>query len=104
MTEITEDLHFRPFTVLLGIILGCLFSIAFCTAIVGGVFWYLGDEAPRLATELDKLLEITWIFVVLTTLAALGFLGSLRNRMWRYLPLAALWAGLLLTGNYYWPS
>lgn len=104
MPPSAEDIHFRPFTVLLGIILGCLFSIAFCTAIVCGVFWFLSGDEPRIAGELARLFEITWIFAVLTTLAALSFLGSLRNRGWRYAPLAALWAGLALMANYYWPG
>lgn len=104
MTESAEDINFRPFTVLLGIILGTLFAIAFCTCIVGVVFWILGDEEPRLASEVHKLAEISWIFVALTLMAGFAFLGSLRDRRWRYAPLTGLWLGLILTGNYYWPT
>lgn len=103
MPAVNEDISFRPFTVLLGIILGSLFAIAFCTCIVGFVFWFIGDEEPRLAAEVGKLVEITAIFVVLTVFAAFSFLGSLRRARWRHAAMAALWLGLLLTGNYYWP-
>jgi hypothetical protein len=103
MHELDDDLSFRPFTVLLGIILGSLFAIAFCTGIVGLVFWLVQDESPRLNAELPKLIEITGIFVVLTLLAAGSFVGSVKRAGWRYWLLAGLWVGLLLTGSYYWP-
>jgi uncharacterized membrane protein len=103
MSNKAEELSFRPFTVLLGIILGTLFAIAFCTCIVGFVFWVLSDEAPRLASEIDSLIQITWIFVILTVLAAFSFIGSLKAADWRYLAIAGLWAGLFSTGYYYWP-
>jgi hypothetical protein len=103
MSNKADDLNFRPFTVLLGIILGTVFAITFCTCIVGLVFWYLGDEAPRLAAEVDGLMEIVQIFVVLTAFAATSFIATLKSLKWRYFPLTALWLGLLLTGYYYWP-
>ncbi len=98
-----EDASFRPFTVLLGIILGTLFAIVFCTLIVGLVFWILSDEEPRLAAEVGSLIEIVWIFAVLTIFAAGSFIGSLRRAGWRYAAMAALWLGILATGWYYWP-
>ena len=103
MTADAEDISFRPFTVLLGIILGSLFAITFCSAIVGFVFWFLADEEPRLAAELEGLIEMVSIFFVLTSFAALSFLGSLRAAGWRYPSMAALWLGLFATGWYYWP-
>lgn len=98
-----RDINFRPFTVLLGIVLGTVFSIAFSLAIVCFVFWYLQDEEPRLATEFDSLLKSTGIFIALSVFAGLSFISSLRQAAWRYLPMAGLWLGLLLAGLYYWP-
>ena len=103
MPNKADDLNFRPFTVLLGIILGTVFSITVCTCIVAFVFWYLGDEAPRLAAEVDNLVEIVQIFLVLTVLSAVSFITTLKSLKWRYFPLGTLWLGLLLTGYYYWP-
>jgi len=103
MPDHAADVTFRPFTVLLGIILGTLFAIFFCTFIVAFVFWFLQDESPRFATELEGLVAIVSIFMVLTISAAFSFMGSLRNAGWRYGPMLLLWAGLGLTGYYYWP-
>ncbi len=103
MHDKAEEANFRPFTVLLGIILGTLFAIFFCTLIVGLVFWLLGDEEPRVASEVGSLIEIVGIFAVLTIFAAGSFIGSLRRASWRYATLAALWLGLAATGWYYWP-
>jgi len=103
MSAKADDFSFRPFTMLLGIILGTLFAITFCTCIVGFVFWYLGDEEPRLAAEVGSLMRIVQIFLVLTALAAMSFIASLKSLPWRHISLCALWLGLLLTGYYYWP-
>ena len=104
MSDEAEDIHFRPFTVLLGIISGTLFSIAFGLLVVGFVFWVLGDEEPRVAAEVGGLLTSTFIFVCLSVATALSFYGSLRQTPWRYIAMACLWAGLLFAGRYYWPS
>ena len=88
---------------LLGILLGTLFAIAFGLMIVCLVFWILRNEEPRLAAEIDSLIVSTSIFVILSVVAGLSFFGSLRQTLWRYLPLAGLWLGLLLAGRYYWP-
>lgn len=103
MSETTEDLHFRPFTVLLGIILGTVFSIAFGLAVVCLVFWILREEEPRVAAEFGSLMVSTGIFMLLSVTAGLSFYGSIRNRSWRHAPMALLWLGLGLTGWYYWP-
>jgi len=99
----SKEIRFSPFTVFLGIVLGTLFAIAFCSSIVGVIFWMLSDESPRLASEIKPLAVLTAIFIVLTAFAAASFLGTLHRKPWRYLPLAALWLGLVLAGNHYWP-
>ena len=103
MPEPAEDINFRPFTVLLGICLGSLFSIAFGLSVVCLVFWILRDEEPRLAVEFGSLMVSTGIFTMLSLCAGLSFFGSLHLTIWRHLPMACLWLGLLLTGRYYWP-
>ena len=103
MSEPAEDINFRPFTVLLGICLGTLFSIAFGLSTVCLVFWILRDEAPRLAAEFGSLLISTGIFTTLSVCAGLSFYGSLHLTAWRYLPMICPWLGLLLAGRYYWP-
>ena len=71
----------QPFTVILGVVFGSLFSI-----------------------EMPELFRATLIFGSLALIAGFGFLGTIRHRTWRYAPLAILWVGLGLAGWYYWPS
>jgi hypothetical protein len=103
-TKNPQDISFGPFTVLMGILLGTVFSIAFSLSIVCFVFWYLQDEAPRLLAEFDSLLISTGIFTALSIVAGLSFFGSLKRTAWRHLPMTFLWLGLLSAGRYYWPQ
>lgn len=94
----------QPFTVILGVILGSLFSIAFSLAVVLLVFWILRNDHPRFDAEMPELFRATLIFGGLALLAGYSFLGTIRGREWRYASLAALWGGLAATGWYYWPG
>lgn len=94
----------QPFTVILGVVLGSLFSIAFSLAVVLLVFWILRDDHPRFDAEMPELFRATLIFGGLAVVAGFGFLGTLQRKPWRYAALALLWGGLLLTGWYYWPG
>ena len=94
----------KPFTVILGIALGSVFSIAFSLAGVLLVFWVLQDESPRFRNEMPELARSTLIFTALTVAAAFSFIGTLKQRSWRYATLLALWLGLAATGWYYWPA
>lgn len=94
----------QPFTMILGVILGSLFSIAFSLGVVLFVFWFLQDEHPRFDAEMPELFRNTLIFIGLVGMAAVSFLGTIRRRNWRYLSLALLWIGLLSAGWGYWPE
>ena len=94
----------QPFTVILGVVLGSLFSIAFSLAVVLLVFWILRGDHPRFDAELPELFRATLIFGALALLAGSGFFGTLKQTGWRYAPLALLWLGLLATGWFYWPD
>jgi len=94
----------RPFTVVLGILLGSLFSISFSLFVVLLIFWILQNDAPRFTEELPELLRSVLIFSSLTAIAAFGFVGTVRFRLWRYGCLVILWAGLFGTAVYYWPE
>ena len=94
----------NPFTVVLGITLGSLVSIAFSLGGVLFVFWFLQDESPRFAGEMPELLRSTAIFFALAATAAAGFIGTLKKKNWRHICLAFLWFGLMGTGWYYWPA
>jgi hypothetical protein len=104
VSKTTEDLHFSPFTVLLGIISGTVVAIAVSLCVVCLIFWILRNEEPRLMAEVGSLLLSTAIFLGLAGSASLSFYGSLKQLAWRHMPMTALWAGLLLAGLYYWPD
>ena len=63
----------------------------------------LGDEYPRLQREFDPLLASLFIFVGMTAISALRFYALLKKHVARYWAQVAMWAGILLTGWYYWP-
>lgn len=92
-----------PFTVILGVLMGTISAIAFGLAAVAFIFWLLQGEYPRVADEMPLLLRSAGIFAILSAASALGFLGTLRQRQWRYPVLGFFWLGLLATGWYYWP-
>ena len=94
----------HPFTAVLGFLAGSLVSLAFGLAVVLLIFWMLQNDHPRFAAELPEIARAFLMFFVLAVLAAVGFLGVVREREWRYMPLALTWLGLLLVGWYYWPS
>lgn len=94
----------QPLTVILGIVLGSVFSIAFGLAIVWFIFGMRRAEDARFATELPELARATVLFTIVTVIAAFAFVGSLQAASWRRWPLAALLAGLTGIGIYYWPA
>jgi hypothetical protein len=93
----------RPVTAVTLIVLGSCFAIMVSLAAVIIVVLVLGDEYPRLQHEFDPLLRSLAIFVGMTIIATASFFALLKNHNARYWAQAAMWAGLLLTGWYYWP-
>jgi len=94
----------QPFTVILGVILGSLVSIAFSLSAVTLIFWILRGDHPQFSAELPELTRAMGIFVVLALTGFAAFVATLRRTSWRYLPLALMWAGLGAAGFYYWPD
>jgi hypothetical protein len=93
----------RPFTVLIGIVLGSAASITFGLGTVLIVFLVLGGEHPELRRELPRLALSLAAFAVLTAAGAGSFLGQARERPWR--AWAHLATGICLCGVVllYWP-
>jgi len=84
----------RPLTVLTGIVLGSSAATTFGLGATLVVFVVLAEEHPQFRSELPLLAVYFGIFVALTGLAALGFIGLARERPWRRWAQAALWAAL----------
>jgi hypothetical protein len=93
----------RPFTVLIGIILGSSASITFGLGGVLIVFGVLAGEHPELLRELPQLLWSLIAFGVLTAASAGSFLGQLKLRSWRLWAHLATAACLGAVVWLYWP-
>jgi hypothetical protein len=93
----------RPFTVLLGIILGSSASITFGLASVLVVFCILAGEHPDLAHELPQLVLSLAAFGVLTAASAGSFVGQAKVRSWRGWAHAATAVCLGAVILLYWP-
>ncbi len=94
----------RPLTIITGILLGSAASIAVGLAVVLLLFFLLIDEHPRLADEYPALVSSTFVFLALTVVCAISFLGLIRNWRWRWLAQAAMWSGVVLVVLYYLPD
>ena len=93
----------RPFTVLIGILLGSAASITFGLGAVLIVFCVLRGEHPDLTREMPRLTGSLAVFAALTTASASSFLGQLTARPWRgwaHLATAVCLCGVVLL---HWP-
>lgn len=93
----------QPLTVITGILLGTSAAIAAGLTVVLFLFLILADDHPRLAVEFGPLRISTVIFLVMTAVCALSFLGLVRQTRWRWLAQTAMWIGLAATVMYYLP-
>lgn len=84
----------QPLTVITGIILGSVASIGFGLAASMLVSVIVAPEAPRLAAELGTLWRHMLLFVGLTGLAGLAFLGLVKRTRWRWYAQACMWLAL----------
>jgi hypothetical protein len=93
----------RPFTVLIGIVLGSAASITFGLGAVLIVFCVLAGRHPDLWRELPRLALSLAAFGVLTAASAGSFLGQAKVRPWRGWAHAATFAALAGITLWYWP-
>jgi hypothetical protein len=93
----------RPFTVLIGIVLGSAASITFGLGTVLIVFWILAGEHPDLAREMPQLVGSLSAFSALTSASAGSFLGQVKVRPWRGWAHLATAACLGLVVLRFWP-
>ena len=94
----------RPLTVLTGIVLGSSAATTFGLAATLVVFMVLSDEHPQFRSELPLLAIYLAIFLGLTALAAVSFIGLARERPWRRWAQAALWTMLCVLAGVYWQT
>jgi hypothetical protein len=93
----------RPFTVLIGIVLGSAASITFGLGAVLVVFFVLMGEHPDLSREMPRLGGSLAAFAILTAASAGSFLGQARLRPWRGWAHLATGISLGIVVLLYWP-
>ena len=93
----------RPFTVLIGIVLGSAASITFGLGTVLIVFCVLSGEHTELSRELPQLVGSLSAFTVLTAASAGSFFGQVKVRPWRAWAHLATAASLGAVALLYWP-
>jgi len=79
---------------LTGIVLGSSAATTFGLTATMVIFLVLAGETPRFREELPLLARYVVIFVGLTALAAVSFIGQARNTVWRRWAQVALWGTL----------
>jgi len=94
----------RPLTVLTGIVLGSAVATTFALSTTLIVFLVLSRESPEFRAELPLLTRYVLVFVGLTALAAVSFIGQARRRPWRHLAQLAMWAALAGLAALYWST
>jgi hypothetical protein len=93
----------RPFTVLIGIILGTAASFTFGLGTVLIVFLVLGPQHPELPRELPRVAGSLAAFAILTSASAGSFLGEAKARPWRGWAHLATGICLCAVILLYWP-
>lgn len=93
----------RPFTVLIGIVMGSAASISFGLGSVLVVFCILAGKHPDLAHEFPQLLLSLLAFATLTAASAGSFVGQAKGRSWRGWAHVATAVALTAVVLLYWP-
>jgi hypothetical protein len=93
----------RPFTVLIGIVLGSAASITFGLGAVLIVFCVLAGRHPDLTRELPRLTLSLLAFALLTAASAGSFFGQVKGRRWRAFAHLATAATLSAVVLLHWP-
>ena len=92
----------RPLTVLTGIVLGSSAATTFGLGATLVVFLVLSGEVPEFRAELPMLAVYLLLFIGLTALAGVSFLGLAKNLPWRRWAQGALWGALAVLAALYW--
>ena len=93
-----------PLGFLTGIVLGSAASISGVLAMVLIVFLVVSSDHPALLQEYAPLIRAVLLFGVLAAISAVAFAGLQKNRPWRWLAQATMWAALAAIAWSYWPS
>jgi len=94
----------QPIAIITGILLGTSVSIGLGLCVVLLLFFILMDDHPRLASEFPALIASAGIFVVMTAICAISFVGVLKRKPWLWFGQFVMWSGVVLIVFYYLPD
>jgi hypothetical protein len=89
---------------LTGIVLGSAAATTFGLGATLIVFLALAGETPEFRAELPMLARYLVLFIGLTALAAVSFIGQARSRPWRHWAQLAMWGALAGLAALYWST
>jgi hypothetical protein len=89
---------------LTGIVLGSAAATTFGLGATLIVFLVLSREMPEFRAELPMLGRYLVLFVGLTALAAVSFIGQAKSRPWRHWAQFAMWGALAVLAALYWST
>lgn len=84
--------------------MGSAVSITLGLAVVIIIFYFTGLDEPRIRDEFAPVLGSLGWFSVLTVVSATSFIGTLRERVWRWPAQALMWSCVGLIGWRFWPG
>lgn len=84
--------------------MGSAVSITLGLAVVLVIFYFTGLDEPRIRDEFSPVLGSLGWFSVLTVASATSFIGTLRERSWRWLAQLLMWGCMVLIGWRFWPA
>lgn len=93
----------RPYTVLLGIVMGSTVSLAVGLVLTFVVFLFLPEYEDQIADERGPLLQAIAVFVMMAAAASAGFYGEVRQLGWRRPAQLATVVLVVLAAWIYWP-
>ena len=93
-----------PLGFLTGVVLGSAASIALVLVMVVVIFALTAGGQAVIARETPALLAAAALFAVLAAVSGTAFVGLQRERSWRWLAQAAMWAALSGIAWFYWPE
>jgi hypothetical protein len=104
ITRPTKEFRVKPLAALLGIVMGSLVAMFGGLAMTLAVYLLLPEYHDRLAGERAPLLGAVAWTACLSAVAALAFIGEIRDRRWKRVAQLALAVLLVAFAATYWPK
>ena len=85
------DYFFGPLAVLTAIVFGSAAAISFGLMAVAAIFWMIGRDSARVASEVSRVPLYCSLFLVLCAVAGVALYGAMRRLAWQWYAQAGMW-------------